>query len=369
MSKSTNTQKAAINTTKKVVNSLLLSIILLIISELLLQVRSHLRFGQSVFNAASNETTYQINHNLNLKLLRPNSKISGSQATIETNSLGLRSPELTSKKENGEFRVAIVGASTVMGTYTPRNEDTLSYRLEYYLNNILNVEHIKVINAGIAGSSLEEQKQLIEKLLLPLEIDYLVLYTGFNDISRYCNSETNPINEYKLSQIQLPSWLLSTELIRKNTVWIHSNIPSFNYLDPSQIDTSGYMSALVSLLSFVKQTNIPMTIMTNARSFRKNMPIEKQLSLSETARFYNDCFNLAGLHEVYDIHNKFIINQAKLYGFHVFNTEQFLPGGAKYFGDATHFTKLGTDVVASHLAKKLINTGHRFHSNNQPVEN
>ena len=105
----------------------------LVSGELFLQVRAHLRFGQSVFNAVKGESTYVKHPVSGLKTLRPNSIIDGQLAIIETNSLGLRMPELPVFKPDGEIWLAVLGASTVMGAYTRTNENTLAARLEFYL--------------------------------------------------------------------------------------------------------------------------------------------------------------------------------------------------------------------------------------------
>lgn len=193
-------------------NTLIMAVAVLLLFEVVLQVRSHIRYGQSVFNVLSNETTYVFNEKLGLKLLRPNAVISGSKAVIKTNSLGLRDEAVIMPKPTDQYRVALVGASTVMGTYTRNNQDTLSYRLQQILNKTTNdVRTFRLINAGIAGYSLSNQKRMIEELLSTLDVDHYVLYTGFNDLSSYCltNSDASDKVDYSLPKLQLPNWLLS----------------------------------------------------------------------------------------------------------------------------------------------------------------
>jgi hypothetical protein len=83
---------------------------LLSLGEVAFQTRAQIRHGQSVFNAVFEETTYVYQTALGLNVLRPNSVIRGSESVIETNSLGLRSPELTTAKPPGEFRIAVLAA-------------------------------------------------------------------------------------------------------------------------------------------------------------------------------------------------------------------------------------------------------------------
>ena len=196
----------------KPTTTLLLAIAMLLMGEVALQVRTHVKFGTSVLNAMTGDTTYQFNEDLGLKLLRPSASIVGSDATIVTNSLGLRSPEIAPDRplllgaaaghdddptsseiapvqpQNG-VRIAVVGASTVVGAYTRSNEQTFPYVLQRLLRERYPGHSIDVINAGIAGFSLADQQSLIERLLSSFDIDLIILYTGFNDIGGYCRAQ------------------------------------------------------------------------------------------------------------------------------------------------------------------------------------
>lgn len=343
---------------KKAIYALCCAFVLLVLAEVLLQVRAHFRSGQSVFNAVSGESTYQFNEALGIKLLRPSSVISGSKSTIETNSFGLRGPEISKEKQPNEVRLAIVGGSTVMGAYTKKNSNTLSYRLEHHLQEKFPDKKITVINGGIAGYTLDEQLLLMQKLLSQMDIDYYVLYSGFNDIKKYCRSRTAAekalAEKWTLPQLTLPKWLLTVELITKNTVMLR-NTPAGNAdcIDPYSVDMSDYKDSLEKLIGWVADKGLPMVVMTNVRSFRQDMPLDLQLQLSETARYYNECFDLSGLHVIYDRHNELIQDVSNRYGLSSYNLMEQLPGGERYFGDATHFSVEGADVVAVFLSKIL----------------
>jgi len=310
-----------------------------------LQVRSHIRYGTSVFNLLSKQTTYEFDESLGLKLLRSNSIIKGSQAIIETNSLGLRSPELQDKSQ-GEIRIAVIGASSVMGTYTRNNEDIISYRLEDYLESAYPGVGINVINAGIAGYGLGDQRQMFERIIQPMKPDLIIWYSGFNDISGYCHKPSLKVTS-GLPQIKLPSWLLSIELVTKNTVWLRTvKAGKQGMLDPALLDVGAYLVRVNQFLDTVRDAHIPLMMVTNARAFREDMPVHEQISLSETARYYNHCFDLDGLHGVYNIHNDLLAKSAIEYGNSVLRLDQIMPGSSKYFGDATHFSVVGSDYVA-----------------------
>jgi len=342
---------------QKVVKTLLFVLIFLLSCEVLLQVRAHIRYGESIFDVAQGESLYVLDPKLGIKLLKPSTTVVGSKTTIVTNSYGLRSPEITRKKQPNEIRIAVVGASTVMGGYTRNNKDTLPSRLEYRLQSIFPHHKVTVINGGIAGYYLKDELLILQKLLYSFDLDYIVLYTGFNDVKTYCseNKQKEKGETFSLPRVYAPKWLLTVELITKNTVFLKNIAAGGNdYLNPDSLDTARYRRALNNLLADVHDKKIPMLVVTNARSFRREMPLKEQLRLSETARYYIECLDLDGLHSVYDSHNKIILSLAEEYGFSTFDLMSAFPGGAKNFRDATHFSLEGTDRVSELLTGPIV---------------
>lgn len=344
---------------RKVWLSIAWAVVFLLTIETALQIRSHIRYGSSVFKALAKETTYKFNEDFALKMLRPNSVIQGSQATIKTNSLGLRSPELPLERQANEFRVAVLGASTVMGTYTRHNEEVLSYRLQHYLQQIMPEKDVRVINGGIAGYGIDEQRLMLGRVLAPYNLDLLIWYPGFNDVSNYCRQPEPHLASHGIPGPKLPSWLLSVELVVKNTIWLRSvRAGKKDKIQPSTLNLTPYRQKVNQLLDVVQELGLGMIIVTNSRAFRENMPYETQMRLSETARYYNHCFDLMGLHEVYDVHNEILADVGTKRGIPVFRMNQVLPGGDEYFGDATHFSISGTDYVARLLTKEIESIGY-----------
>lgn len=276
---------------------------------------------------------------------------------IKTNSLGLRDEPVLMPKPAGQYRIAVVGASTVMGTYTRNNKDTLSYRLQQILNENSNASRtFRVINAGIAGYSMNTQRRMVERLLSTLDVDHYVLYTGFNDLSGYCHTDSESSDEadYSLPQLTLPKWLLSIELLSKNTVALRTSLAKQETLvDPNLVDETQFREDFAGLALSLSATGKPVLVVGNARAFRRDMPYKQQESLSETARYYKSCFDTAGLHELFDRHNDIIREQSIALGLSYFNLHQQLPGGSEWFGDATHFSVRGTQRAAAIIAQYL----------------
>lgn len=203
----------------KALATILLVIIILCAVEVVAQIRSHFKFGQSVLTRATQERPYSTNQATGLTLFRPNVQFGGKDQVIRSNSFGLRSNEIPLKKPPGHTRIVVMGASTVMGAYASENSKTFSALLEDKLNNETK-KPFEVINGGFAGLTLKQQTRLFDKLLANFEPDVTIVYTGFNDFATYCTPPKKPdvVQAIPLNSVQLPKWLLSIELLLKNTV-------------------------------------------------------------------------------------------------------------------------------------------------------
>jgi len=99
------------------------------------------------------------------------------------NSLGFRGSEFTIEKPLGEFRIVLMGASTVYGIYVGDNE-TSSARLEQSLSKVQSSpgKRIRVINAGVPGWTTRETLTNLQRSILGLNPDLILVMDGRNDI-------------------------------------------------------------------------------------------------------------------------------------------------------------------------------------------
>jgi lysophospholipase L1-like esterase len=329
--------------------------LILLAGEAALQVRSHLRYGQSVFNVAKSEPMYRVDEVSGLKLLNPNRVYGGSRATIRSNSMGLRSPEISIERSSPSFRVAVIGASSVMGIHARENEDTFPAILERRLSEAGRWPKVEVINAGIAGYTVKDQSRLLEKLILPLRPDLIVLYPGVNDLSRLCRpASQSRASREPLATVNAPRFLLLSNLVRKNTIWFRHAPARGARVDPSSIDPRPYEREIRKMVELSGGQGAKVMILANARSYTRDQPLDVQMKLSETARYYSYCFDLNALHDLSDRYNGHIRKVAGDTQTWFVPLDQHLTGGSRHFVDATHFTAVGENLVADVLAKSII---------------
>jgi lysophospholipase L1-like esterase len=97
---------------------------------------------------------------------------------VAINSLGYRGVNFSLKKPSGEKRVLIVGDSLTYGDFVD-NDQTLPSFLEAKLNE--KCDGIRVINAGLGGSSITEHINIVERSMA-ISPDVVVLVFYENDI-------------------------------------------------------------------------------------------------------------------------------------------------------------------------------------------
>jgi lysophospholipase L1-like esterase len=324
--------------------------------EAAIQWRSYHRTGHSIFTRVQSQSPYVHDAELGFNLLRANHTSGGGQQTVTSNSWGLRSPEIPEAKPPGTVRIAVLGASTVMGAYAPSNEQTFPARLQELLRQRFPDRPIDVINAGIVGLGLRQQALLYERRISRLQPDITIVYPGFNDFAGYCRTATGERAwvARPLMEVGMPPWLLSIELLLKNTVPVRTLPDGLTPgLSVEALNLEPYRQRLSVLLTTLKASGTRPLIARNARSYRPDQALAEQQRLSVTARFYNPCFDLAGLHALYERHNGAITEVAGALGVPVLPLDEAIPGGDKHFADASHFSPLGERVVAAWLADQV----------------
>lgn len=330
------------------------AVLLLFVVELGLQLRSQLYTGQSIFVRWRSGSNFVKHPESGLLVLRPNSVIVGSRETMRSNSLGLRSPELPAAKTPGSLRVLMIGASGIMGAYAHDNEVTIPALLQRELSKTIPGRHIDVINGGIAGYTLRDQTRMLAWLAERLQPDLVLVQSGVNDFAGYCRSGAAAprSDEAGLPLLAVPKWSVSMDLLRKNTGAVREWVtPPARLLDARKVDLTGYRDRLTGLIAAARERHLPLSLATNVRSYQRQQPPALQQRLSVTARYYNPCFDVEGLHALYERHNQVIEEIGAQFDVPVLDLAARVPGGDDYFVDSTHMNETGRRLVAGHWAQ------------------
>lgn len=341
----------------RVLHLLAWTLALLFAVEVLAQAREYWLFGRSILNSIIGQPDFVVDPATGLLLLRPNAVIRGQRQEILSNSLGLRSEELPADKVPGQYRVAVIGASSVMGAYSKTNADTLPAMLMVRLRAALVGVDVRVINAGIVGYGLDDQRRMLGYLADHLSPDLVFVYPGVNDFAGYCRAARTPglVNAYPLPQVELPRWLMSVDLLLKNTIALRPVAQVSNrVVDASTLDITAYRQRIEMLVLAARDRNIRLVLSTNARNYRPDQAPEVQQERAQTARFYNPCFDVNGLNTLYQRHNDVIDEVGAKYGVPVLHVGDRVPGEPTYFRDSVHFSTEGKALVAQIFAEYAV---------------
>ncbi|PKM19689.1 MAG: hypothetical protein CVV11_08715 [Gammaproteobacteria bacterium HGW-Gammaproteobacteria-15] len=336
--------------------TLLLALLLFVLMEFVLQVRAQLKFGNSILNAAFADSAQAVSlfvQHDGYQLLAPDIEFAGSSIKVQSNQLGLRSAAVGAKTSS-TTRVIALGASSTYGAYAATNDDTFPAILQRISTDM----PLEVINAGIPGNDIGSQYLLYAGQLAGLSEDVLILYSGLsNDIGRLCQ-RSNSAKSYALPQLPAPKWLLSVDLLLKNSTdlryvpYKHSPMPDLSpYLQQ-------YAASLRQIVNLAQQRQVKTILFAeNLRSFRKDQPLQLQQQLAASALYYTPCLTVGQFSEVFEQYNQ-VLQQvaAEFIDVHYVSLSGQVPGGREYFTDSVHFSAKGEQAVAAALAQVLKDT-------------
>lgn len=114
--------------------------------------------------------------------------------TININSHGFRGPEFSTIKPENTYRIFVIGGSTTFGTGTTSDSTTISGFLQQKLETENLPKKIEVINTGISALYSGTEVGLIKEQILELDPDLLIIYDGWNDITKHFDHYYDGIN-------------------------------------------------------------------------------------------------------------------------------------------------------------------------------
>ncbi len=336
-----------------------LIIFFFILGEVLLQTRNYYKTGRSAYTLLTAGSGLMFNEDLGTSTYRPNLTFSPYEDVVYSiNSLGLRSPEIPIQKEANELRIAVAGASTIAGIFAETNDRTLSAILEKKLRNeIAKNYNVNVINGGIEGNTMAGIQEVTENILVKMQPDIIIIYPGLNDLSMICGEIEKEAVEYKGFDYypKIPGWVLSKELIKKNTLFIReSKAKNVEMFDPQDLDTTAYRQTLDNLVNNIKKQGIKPVLATVARAYNNSdATLEEKIDIAVSALYYSPCLDINSLIETGEKYNSEMELVAAKYQVPILDLAKHMPGGEDYFADGGHFNFEGEKQAATIILEQL----------------
>lgn len=333
------------------------ALFLLVAGETALQARSYLSTGRSAINLTAGRSTVVLNEAYGVRTYRPNIRDDNPRDDREftTNSLGFRSPEINRTPGPDELRIVVIGASTVAGAYAKTNSATFPSLLEQQLRQNLPGRPVNVINAGVEGYTVRDIDILVQRGIKPLRPSMVLVYAGFNDMALICKASARVAQEMKpLPSPNLPAWVMTREMISKNTLSLRQVPVRAGVVDPEKFFPKTYGDTLARIVTSLNEAGIEPVLLTVARAFKPSDG-EAGQKLATTALFYNHCLDYKGLNKAGNMFNQAIEDVARQHKVSLLDLANKMPGGPKYFVDAAHFTRDGEQMASDIIYQELTN--------------
>jgi lysophospholipase L1-like esterase len=300
------------------------------------------------------------------------------------NSLGFRGKEIALAKKEGQIRIVCLGGSETFGFYESEGKEWPSQLREMLRGTFPTAE---VINASVVGLHPKNRKDYIEKYVLPLKPDIMILFRqrlfeyvieGIrrkrrkhlpNKVKR--KKKINPIKEslshaWGLKRLrEILERCVPERLITHIRIWrLHRKVrkKEKRYLiDKEPLDKVPeniileYEKDLGSFIHFLKENNVVPVLSTYPRLITSsNKDTYKNISLATRS----SCIELSenGFIDVSIKFDDVARRIAREQNVALLDIDNSIPKTQEYFADNYHYTNRGAEIIAKNIYGILIQT-------------
>ena len=300
----------------------------------------------------------------------------------KNNSVGFRTYEFTKKKED-ELRIVFLGGSAAWGMGSSSNETNITGHLEKMINDKKtfpkNKTHCKVFNlAQVCGTQTQDILSLIF-YANELEPDYVITYTGWNELITNYEMNENLVKKHKVFPIpELEGWeptllpiikkkvtkifffelLLSNFKIIKFFLKTNSK-KNLNISDRISKNLKTYSSIVVRNFKIIE--NISKAFNFKVIHFlQPNIFEQSKLSDYEKSIINNPYLTPAGISAAFKVgYPKLIdVNQRltddNILSFDISNILNNREDGVEVFLDFGHVNHIANEIIADHMVNLLL---------------
>jgi len=302
-------------------------------------------------------------------ILKPNTAFTPRNITI--NSLGFRGKEFKTLKHPGTFRIVCIGGSTTFGIGSSSDKTTYPQLLEDILNSKITNQKFEVINAGVPGYTTAESLINLELRVLDLSPDLIFIYHAYNDFkpNRVPNFKSDyshwryrepiyigrPFSENFRFYVKLRELILRYIPKRENPYF--SKLKRFDTV--SDLGVKAFKRNLRSIIYIAKSKNIKVILSTFV------IPLNDENLKKEPERFNNlllftPTLTYKGILDARTKYNNAIKEVANEEKTPLIDSDKIMPQSLDYFDDYVHFNDKGALLMASNIAKAIIENYFKY---------
>lgn len=309
---------------------------------------------------------------------RPNSQFE----KWKINHLGFRSEDLPEKKPSGVTRIVCMGASETFGSYEKEGVEWPAQ-----LGRILSLHpNLQVVNGAVVGTSLKQYKKYIEKYVVKIEPDVIIMFINPFDYASRDDVEGSRM-EHKIEQrgglvrsmiFSSTELVLKVRFIPKIKQAIKKAIPpdilqryqiwnlkrQLSALEKQRLNgkkpldsvpekcLNTFQNDLEYLLTYLLEKKIKVVLGTYPCLISKNNVKEYEVIFLDNRRFMVE-LSLDGMIDASPRFNQVIGRVASKFGVGLLDISSVVPKNGRYFADNVHYTDEGARLVASKFAEYI----------------
>lgn len=295
-----------------------------------------------------------------------------------TNAYGFRGDPLTSPKPAGEYRVFVVGGSTVECFYLD-DADDMSRVAQRALSDEAPNRTVKIYNVGLSGTASDDHIAMIAQRLVHLEPDVIVVLAGINDLRRSIQhydylhyvpkqAPSPPLYRVILMRSQIvrrlaylvrrispdPESVLEARTLKSdymNKIALQKAAPQAATTDVP-IDTTSFRRNLITIVGMVRQNGAVLILGTHPSSW--NSTVDDSISDFHWMRLCDGVvYDERSLDAALETLNDVTRTIAKQYSIPLWDLARELPKSSQVFYDDCHFNVAGAQLAGRSLASVL----------------
>jgi len=284
--------------------------------------------------------------------------------TININNEGFRGKEINVSKTNNDYRIIMIGGSTVFGASLSNDNQTIPFELNKKFGEKYN--NVEVINAGISSITSFEELYHFKEKLIQLEPNMVIIYDGANDVDykRTSDPENLDTDKDKLQIKDFQKYLRSPVVMYRTILVPIINSETVNILDTDDV-------SVTSNSSIHNSSNLPQLItslwydhikefcqISNEKQIKSIVIIQPTLDQSkkpltdyEYSIYQENILNK----KIFDMliqKSENLTNCSGVYDF----TNVFENTDSGVYVDWVHLNGLGNKIIANNIYEKILPT-------------
>ena len=300
-------------------------------------------------------TLYYIDPETKLRRAKPNVTL----GSIETNSLGFRSPEIERVKPSGTVRIAFLGTSTTFDSAVSSNAATWPYQVCSHLRDAYPSIALDFVNGALPGLSTAALIEHFRHYIAPMSPDITVIRAmDINRDTAYLAREQGLYSGVHHAMSWLGRQSSISGLVEKNLVVAYRMMNAYNSRRKLRVEapitTGGFESRLTELVQLCQQASASVVLINADGALRSGQSRWCQLWAAGSYLYYMPYLTIPAMLQLQGAYQRAVRDVVDRTGCGFVDCADTPPADRVHFADSSHYRDAGSRLVASVVSGALI---------------